>query len=395
MGDEEGFVDIRDMQEILEELRCGAMMNALVESDILALRTHLVMRFRALGLTETGKLKLWEIKQALLDADQICLSRLQIHVLLCLAQPDTDSSGDVDIDAFIGTCCTIVPHMFDAKKFLLLADRLILLAAEEQKMRENAELALNKTTANVEEQEKTKEEEVDPETVEKQLIQFFTVNDTESRRKDGTATLSPEIIHHLMTSNDQNITSCHLSDFEIAGFVAEMPLDAEGKVVYVDHVKRMVPLIYELRKHCLLRLYVKEQDAVDMNMTMPDIAAYTAAFPLLPTSMAFSRTAVEVKEADPIASRSGSKRRPSMRRGTSKRQSSNTIGSDYGLDEESDGKSNAPPKGRPRASVMFGARKSSISGTLQGSDDLVRDTPHGRGYIRRRRLMGQPLMGTA
>merc|ERR1719174_3591941 len=108
--DEEGFVMIEELVEYLEHLRTDAMLNALVESDVLSLRTHLVLRFRRLGLAEGGKLLLWNIKEALLQADQVCLTRLQIHTLLSLAV--ADNFGLVDIATFLGMCCVVIPHMF-------------------------------------------------------------------------------------------------------------------------------------------------------------------------------------------------------------------------------------------------------------------------------------------
>merc|ERR1712137_47208 len=92
-------------------------------------------------LKATGKIKLWKIRQGLLHADQICLSRLQIHVLCCLALPCLGSSGNVDIEKFLATCSVVIPHMFDAQGFEATAERLILEAAEAQRQRENAELA--------------------------------------------------------------------------------------------------------------------------------------------------------------------------------------------------------------------------------------------------------------
>merc|ERR1719401_2547679 len=112
-------------------------------------------------------MKLWMIKQALLQADQICLTRSQIHLLLCLAEPDI--FGFVDISDFLAMCCVVIPHMFDAKKFVDAAEQLILEHAEAVRHAENAELEALGGRAQLgqdgeESQEKT---EVDPETVER------------------------------------------------------------------------------------------------------------------------------------------------------------------------------------------------------------------------------------
>merc|ERR1719343_1261063 len=99
--DEDGFVQVKDLTERFEELRCGALLNALVESDPQSLRKHLVACFRNVGMDEDGKMKLWKIKHGLLQADQICLSRNQINLLCCLALPSVDHEGNVDLAGFI------------------------------------------------------------------------------------------------------------------------------------------------------------------------------------------------------------------------------------------------------------------------------------------------------
>merc|ERR1719454_2154686 len=183
--DEDGFIMIDELVEYLEHLRTDAMLNALVESDVLSLRTHLVLRFRRLGLGEDGKLSLWLIKDALLQADQVCLTRLQIHVLLCLAT--SDAFGLVDIAEFLGMCCVIIPHMFDAKLFVDTAEHLILEHAENMRRAENEELAalgaarVGAAGGDGEEAAGGDGKEVDPETVERTLQQVITLNDDQHR----------------------------------------------------------------------------------------------------------------------------------------------------------------------------------------------------------------------
>merc|ERR1719265_225151 len=176
------------------------MLNALVESDVLSLRTHLVLRFRRLGLGEDGKLSLWLIKDALLQADQVCLTRLQIHVLLCLAVPD--SEGLVDIAEFLGMCCVIIPHMFDAKLFVDTAEHLILEHAENMRRAENEELAAlgaaRVGAAGGDGEEAQEKVEVDPETVERTLQQVLTLNDDQHRNPPA---LAPEKIWEILCVN--------------------------------------------------------------------------------------------------------------------------------------------------------------------------------------------------
>merc|ERR1719203_2417925 len=130
---------------------------------------HLVMKFRQLGLSEDAKLKLWHVKKALLGADQICLSRLQIHVLLCLADPGP--GGAVDVGTYLGVCCVVIPHMCDAKIFVETAERLQIEHEESRRRNENAELAalgaakVGSGGGGGEGEETTKEADVDQETV--------------------------------------------------------------------------------------------------------------------------------------------------------------------------------------------------------------------------------------
>merc|ERR1712187_193168 len=92
-----------------------------------------------------------------------------------------DFGGDVDVAGFLGTCSVVIPHMFDAETFVVRAERLIAEAAEQQRLRENAEIAAmaaSKVDSIGQEATETKQEvQADQETVEKQLIQVFTFSD--------------------------------------------------------------------------------------------------------------------------------------------------------------------------------------------------------------------------
>jgi Ca2+-binding EF-hand superfamily protein len=280
--DEEGFIRIDELAEHLEHLRTEAMLNALVESDVLSLRKHLVLRFRHLGLEEDGKMKLWTIKQALLQADQICLARMQIHVLLSNASPDID--GLVDIAEFLGMCCVVIPHMFDAKKFVNTAELLIQKHAEDMRHAENAELeALGASRVGQigqdgeESQEKT---EVDPDTVERTLQQIITLNDDVHRNPPA---LTADAIYNILKTNEKEIQNLQLSDFELTGFCAEMVADAEGFVYFVDHIKKWVPIIFEQRKNRLLSRYMEENSAETLELETPGLKKLEEMFPLLPS----------------------------------------------------------------------------------------------------------------
>lgn len=279
--DEEGYIMIEELVDYLEHLRTDAMLNALVESDVLSLRTHLVLRFRRLGLAEDGKLNLWVIKEALLQADQVCLTRLQIHVLLCLAIPD--SFGLVNIAEFLGMCCVVIPHMFDARLFVETAERLVLEHAENMRQAENAEMAAlgaaRSTTIGGEGEEAQEKVDVDPETVERTLQQVLTLNDDLHRNPPS---LPPEQIFTILGVNEKEIQSTQLSTFEITGFMAEMQPDADGFVAYVEHIKKWVPIIFEQRKNRLLGRYLEVGCYETLSLEPPDLQKLEQVFPLLP-----------------------------------------------------------------------------------------------------------------
>lgn len=280
--DEEGFIMIEELVEHLEHLRTDAMLNALVESDVLSLRTHLVLRFRHLGLAEDRKLRLWVIKDALLSADQVCLTRLQIHTLLCLA--NADSSGLVDIAEFLGMCCVVIPHMFDARGFVETAERLIVEHAESLRRAENEEMAALGAAATVRptggEDEETQEgKQVDQETVERILQQILSLNDDLHRTPPA---LTADTIYSILAVNEKEVQTTQLRSFELAGFIAELRPDDEGFVAYVDHIKKWVPIIFERRKDCLLMRYLEEGSHETLGIQTPNLQKLEDMFPLLP-----------------------------------------------------------------------------------------------------------------
>lgn len=279
--DEDGFIRIDELPDHLESFRAEVMMNALVESDPLTLRTHLVQSFRRVGFDEDKRMKLWNLKTALLQADQVCLTRLQIHTLVSLAQPDT--TGLVDVPVFLGLCCTVIPHMFDAKIFVATAERLVAEHAEAMRRSENAELAALGGAAKVggaqgedAEQNGQEKTEVDQETVERVLVQVMNLNDSEYRNL-----LTPDAIFNILQANEKEVQSCQLSDFELCGLAAEMAPDADGLIPYIDHIKKWVPIIFEHRRNRILGTYLQEDGLETLGIVEPDLEQLEALYPLV------------------------------------------------------------------------------------------------------------------
>jgi hypothetical protein len=230
-----------------------------------------------MGLTSDGNIKVWKLKPALLKAESICLSRLQMHVLLCLADPDDE--GYVDLTAYMASLSVTIPHMCDAKIFVETAERLQSEHADATRRNENAELAaLAAASAPSQQQEdgeeKHQESEVDQETVERTLIQVLSVLD-----KEHNGMLQPDVIWNVLTGSDAQVQTLQLSELETCGLAAEMTLDENGLVAYHEYVRKWVPIVFEVRKSPLLGGYLKEDSAETLGIPEPDVEALEKLYP--------------------------------------------------------------------------------------------------------------------
>ena len=61
--------------------------------------------FRRMGLPSDNIMPVWHLRNVLLAADQLCLSRTQIHVILSIVHPD--DNGDVEFGYFLRVCCLV------------------------------------------------------------------------------------------------------------------------------------------------------------------------------------------------------------------------------------------------------------------------------------------------
>mmetsp|Transcript_10382 Transcript_10382/g.23459 ORF Transcript_10382/g.23459 Transcript_10382/m.23459 type:complete len:930 (-) Transcript_10382:109-2898(-) len=404
--DEDAFLHIDTFNEQLESLHQQALQHAIVETDLQSLWAHLVQSFRKVGVNDDGKMKLWMLKKALLSADQLCLSRLQVHTLLCLATPSHD--GLVDVAHFLGLCCQVIQHMFNAKIFAETAERLQLEHAEQSRKAENAELAAFAASTVIQtsnEEEKSAEHEVDQETVEKNLIQALSLSDDTHR---NPPVLTPDVLFGVLHGTDVQVQACQLSDKELVGLAAEMPVDADGQVLYIDFIKRWVSHIFELRKNQLLSAYLQESALEGLEIPSTNVQALELLHPVLEAKRHISRrksskqSALDPSESEPVVKRSGSNSLPLRRsisheasggsRSSSKR--SVTIESD-GLGElDADGDqemiarshSDMPTSSTP---LRQGLRKSMVERTRRVHDHgshqtNVGDNPQGRGHLRRK-----------
>merc|ERR1719163_563055 len=84
------------------------------------------------------QMPIWSLKNVLLAADQLCLSRMQVHVLLSVVHPN--EYGWVDVAYFLRVVCTVVPYMFDAASFMEKAQEIAKEKADAQAKAELEEL---------------------------------------------------------------------------------------------------------------------------------------------------------------------------------------------------------------------------------------------------------------
>lgn len=273
--DDFGQVPYDDFGVLLQQLRIDALHNAVVETDIALLRAHLILLLRREGMTEEGGLTIWEVRNVLLSAEQLCLSRMQIHVLLSIVHPN--EVGDVDVEYFLRVACTVIPSMFDAATFM---DKAATIYKEKQDAQAKAELEelqgiagplSTKRRLDDEDVEDVQANAPDRDAVEKTLIHIASTLDEKHRGLHYQKFL--EAMHH------ESVSQCQLWESELRGFIAEAEIDERGEIAYHEHIRTWVPIIFELRRS---RVY----DAItskDWGLNAPqliDLSEYEEKFPL-------------------------------------------------------------------------------------------------------------------
>eukprot|EP00746_Dinoflagellata_sp_MGD_P161117 gnl/MRDRNA2_/MRDRNA2_88157_c0_seq1.p1 gnl/MRDRNA2_/MRDRNA2_88157_c0~~gnl/MRDRNA2_/MRDRNA2_88157_c0_seq1.p1 ORF type:complete len:770 (+),score=178.37 gnl/MRDRNA2_/MRDRNA2_88157_c0_seq1:70-2310(+) len=278
---ESSQVPYDDFIFLMQQLRIDAFHNALVETDVESLRVHLILLIRREEVTRSFQLPIWTLRRVLLSADQLCLSRIQVHVLLSIVKPN--EYGWVDVHYFLRICCTVIPLMFDAAKFMEKADLVAKEKADAQAREELEELqgltggmASKANKGNEEEAaEDTHAQGLDKEAVEKTLIHHLTTHD---EKRSAHHTL--EIAVFLNAMKHEQVAQCQLSDSEMRGFIAEANLDEQGEIAYVEHVKTWVPILFEVRKS---RVYdgIVSKDWGSESAPLVDLSRFEEVFPVL------------------------------------------------------------------------------------------------------------------
>lgn len=325
--DDLGRVQYDDFPALLQQLRIDALHNALVETDVAMLRTHLILLGRRMGLPQDNIMSVWELRNVLMSADQLCLSRMQIHVILSIVHPD--EQGDVDFAYFLRVCCTVIPWMFDTVRFMATATSIAKEKADEKEKQELEELqgitsslATKKRGIDEDDQEDTQANEPDRDAVEKALIHVGNQAD-EKHRQQSTL----HIRKFMEAMKHESVQQLRLSEAEMRGFIAEAEIDEGNEVAYVEHIKTWVQIIFELRKS---RIYdaIFAQEWGPCEDHLANLSAYEAQFPLHSASEEYVRPSSRPGSAASSASERRRRISEERRRGKVNRRPSEASLSD-------------------------------------------------------------------
>jgi len=357
--DDFGQVPYDEFNILLTQLRIDALHNALVETEVANLRVHLILLSRREGMMDTV-VPIWDLRNLLLNADQLCLSRMQIHVILMIVHPD--EYGDVDYEYFLRVCCTVIPQMFDKAAIKEKAEMIAKEKADLQAKQELEELqgitgglATKTRRSDEEDQEDVQANAPDRDAVEKALIGLGHQADEKHRAQP-----SLEVRKFLEAMRHETVQAQQLSDAELRGFIAEAEIDNQ-EIAYVDHIKTWVPILFELRRS---RVY----DGIlskDWGFDAPNLISlteYEADFPLREPSErgdAESRDGSRPSSAASSRRGGGAGRRPSS---AARRPTSAARG--------------RTPTGNGRTDAL--KRKNSLKGTSVGSRPGSRGSGRGR-----------------
>jgi hypothetical protein len=259
--DDFGQVVYEDFVPLLQQLRIDALHNAAVETDTGSLMMHLLLVAKTVSSQagiEDNVLPIWDLRTVLKNADQLCLSRMQIHVILSILHPD--ERGDVELEYFLRVCCTVIPQMFDTTAFVEKAHTIAKERAElvaKQEMEELQGITSGglspKRRGEEEDAEENQANAPDRDAVEKELMRIGSQAD---EKHSPRPTLDQRKFLDCMRSD--SVASCQLSEAELRGFIAEAEIIAGGEIAYVDHIKTWVPIIFELRKSRIYDAVLKE-----------------------------------------------------------------------------------------------------------------------------------------
>lgn len=302
-------------RDIYARLRCYQLHNGLVEGDTETLRTHLIILLRRNGLTEDEVMPLHVLKNVLLQADQLNLSRMQIHILLGLQLPNFD--GLCSAEDFLTICASVIPRFFDPQIFLETAEEVKEELKAQQREREKRELAALSGTQEGGEEEQVKAVDCRAE-FEKALIRLCQSLDEQRR---GVLPLNT-LLKALTSDWDKDIEG-GLSKCESNALCAEIHPDENAEVAYVDHVRTWIPILIELRQNKAYQKYLAPDPfhTADKQEGIPlvDLYPYSVQFPIFPPEQL--SLGGGGKRLDPSQLRVPGSKRPSKEPSSTRRKS--------------------------------------------------------------------------
>jgi hypothetical protein len=247
-------VEFSLVQLSLLELRIGALHNAIVETDVHLVWQHLIMLLRRKGLSKDNQdWRPWEYCDVLLKAEQLCLPRIIITIIMSVLRPD--HRGYVPVMTFLEACIRLIPSIFDAEQFMKTVSTVQEEMAEAQRQAEAAEMAAMTAgmmqslgSKNKQQDDVVQDEPVGREEVEKQMI--FEMQKVDDKH---LSTLAPEVLTNVIHACAE---SCKLSEYEVRSLIGEMKGTPENPdaVPYVEFVKTWVPVIFECRERQCLKI---------------------------------------------------------------------------------------------------------------------------------------------
>lgn len=276
-----GQVPYDEFVYLLQHLRVEALHNALVETDVSLLRAHLIVLLRREAMNADGVISVWTLKHVLLGAEQLCLSRMQIHVILSIVHPN--EYGEVDAEYFLRVACTVIPSMFDAATFMEKASSIREEKDEAQKRAEAQELeafttgisaSRNRGSADNDDAEDTQANAPDRDAVEKHLIHVCGQHEDKHRQQPTL-----QVGKFLDAMHPDSVQQCQLQDHELRGFIAEAEIVERDEVAYVEHVKTWVPIIFELRRSHVYDAILSKDWGFEADHLV-DLREYESQFPL-------------------------------------------------------------------------------------------------------------------
>uniref|UniRef100_A0A0G4I5T7 EF-hand domain-containing protein n=1 Tax=Chromera velia CCMP2878 TaxID=1169474 RepID=A0A0G4I5T7_9ALVE len=263
---ENSEVPYEGTRDLLEELRFDAFLNATVETDPKGLFAHLLEVLESVWRQESegdqagvamgrdGRIPVYIARETLLRARLLTVSRFQIHTVLCITPSSKD--GTMNARQFLQYAVTLIAFMFDRTKLVEQADAIrseAVAAAERAEQEEFTALTSGKAAkgGGEEDEEEGEEEKASctDENVQKTLERACNLAESGSNR----GTIAWEAFLSVLWGDGQErkfadlkVSDLGLREAELRGFLCEALVD-NGELVYSDHIKTWVPIIFEMR----------------------------------------------------------------------------------------------------------------------------------------------------